>query len=100
MTLEQFFDTVINFVDQTLIQVVFTLAFLVFFWGVFQYFIAGAADEEKRKKGRMFVIYGILGFVIMLSVWAIVNMIQGAFGLDGGQRPSLPLFGEGGGADE
>jgi hypothetical protein len=48
----------------------------------------------------MFVIYGVLGFVIMLSIWGIVNMIQGAFGLSGGNRPNLPLFGDGGGPSQ
>lgn len=70
------------------------LAFIVFIWGVFQYFIAGGADEEKRKQGRDFVMWGLIGFVIILSVWGLVNLIMASLGLRAGTRPPLPTFGE------
>lgn len=93
MNLGEFFNNIIEIVDVWLVQLVFTLAFLSFFWGVYKYFFQGASDEKERQKGRQFVIYGILGFVIMLSVWGIVNLVMGTLGLEDGTRPDLPLFG-------
>jgi hypothetical protein len=64
---------------------------------VFQYFIAGAASDEKRKTGRTFILYGIIGFVVMLSIWGLVNLLLATLGFGWGARPPIPLFGPSGG---
>jgi hypothetical protein len=84
---------IIRIIDGILVPLIFAVAFIVFIWGVFNYFIAGAADEEKRKKGKDFVMYGIIGFFLMISVWGIVNIFVRTFGFNSQARPSLPQFG-------
>jgi hypothetical protein len=64
----------------------FAVAFIVFIWGIFEYFIAGGANEEKRKQGKSFILYGLIGFFIMMSVWGLVNVIVNTFGLGSGQN--------------
>ena len=91
-TLQSYGGFIINFVNSVIVPVIFGIALVVFLWGVFTYFIAGATDETKRKDGRTLILYGIIGFVIMLSIWGLVNIIQNTFGLKGGTRPGLPLF--------
>ncbi len=83
----------IAFLNGTLVPLVFAIAFIVFLWGVFRYFIAGADNPEKRDSGRQFVVYGIVGFFLMLSVWGLVNLLMGTFNLDTNGRPCLPTFG-------
>jgi hypothetical protein len=87
--------TLLSYVDKYIVPLIFALAFIVFLWGVFVYFIAGGGNDEKRKEGRMFILYGIIGFVIMVSIWGIVNLITGSIKFDSKTRPELPLFGSG-----
>ena len=54
------------------------LAILVILWGIFQY-ISKAGEEEKRAEGRMFIIYGIVGVFIMVSIWGLVNILDNTF---------------------
>lgn len=70
--------TIINGV---LVPLVFAIAFIVFIWGVFQYFIMGGHDEEAKDKGKSLMLYGIIGFFVMVSVWGLVNILVGTFNL-------------------
>lgn len=62
-----------------LMPFIVALAVLIFIWGVFQ-FVMAAGDEEGRKTGRDKMIYGIIGIFVMVSVWGLVNLLQGSFG--------------------
>ena len=64
------------------IEFAFIVAFVVFIFGVLE-FIRGANNEEKRKKGREHIMYGILGFLIMFGVWGIINILVNTFGIKG-----------------
>jgi len=83
----------LGFINDYLIPLIFAIAFIVFLWFIFLYFIAGGADEEKRAKGKQFLMWSIIGFVLMFSLWGIIALIRSSIGLDGaGQTPDLPLF--------
>jgi hypothetical protein len=71
-----------RFINNIAVPLVFTLAFIVFIIGIFQYFIAGAADEAKRDKGKSLMIYGLIGFFVMISVWGLVRILTGTIRLD------------------
>ncbi len=72
----------IDFVNNIAVPIVFALAFIVFIWGVFYYFIAGAANDEKRDTGKQFMLYGIIGFFVMISVWGLVRILTGTVRLN------------------
>ena len=67
--------TILEFTNQVLIPFIIGIGFLVFIWGMFWYFIAGGADEEKREKRRNLLIYAVLGFVLIVVFWGIVHLI-------------------------
>ncbi len=69
-------DTIVWVVNSVLVPVLIAIAFIVFLWGVFNYFIYSSDDEAKRKEGRQFVLWGIIGLVIIFSVWALVNIVN------------------------
>ncbi len=73
---ENFVGTIIGFITAVLIPFVFAVALIVFLWGMFQYFIAGGADESKREKGKGLIIWAIVGFVLMITIWGIVNLFS------------------------
>lgn len=81
------------FIDRFIVPFIFAIAFLVFIWGVAQYFILNGGNSEKREEGKSFIMYGIGGFVIMIAIWGIVNLILNTLGFQNNYRPALPTFG-------
>ncbi len=83
--------TITNIINGVLVPLIFAIAFLVFIWGVFQYFIAGG--EEKKKEATHLMLYGIVGFFVMVSVWGLVNILVGTFNLNSNVPPLPPAPG-------
>ncbi len=75
---------VIHIINGVLVPVLMSFAFIVFIWGIFSAFILNAGDEEKRKKGKMIMMYGLIGFFVMLSVWGLVHLLTGSVSLSSG----------------
>ncbi len=73
-----------------IIPLLITLAVLMLMWGIVQ-FITAAGDEEKRKKGRELIIYGIIGLFVMVSIWGLVGILSGTFNLST-SAPTLPTY--------
>lgn len=94
-TLGDLFNIILNIIDAYLVPLIFAIAFIVFLWGVFQYFVLGGANVEKRKEGQMFALFGIIGLFVMLSIWGLVNLFVNTFGFQSSTRPQLPTFGTG-----
>ncbi len=81
---------VINFI---FVPVLMAIALIVFLWGVYKYFILGATEEKSRTDGRQFVLWGVIGFVVILSVWGLVAVVGNTLGLSpGGGAPPTPTL--------
>jgi hypothetical protein len=85
------FESFINFINNTLIPLVFALALLVFFYGIFKYFILGGGDESNRKDGRQLMLYAIIGFVVMASIYGIVALVSGGLGINNQNQINVPV---------
>ena len=72
-----------------LITLIIALGLIVFLWGVLKYVTAGA-DESKAKEGRDLIIYGIIALTVMVSVWALVNVLRSSFNLTSETAPKPP----------
>lgn len=83
----------INLINNVATPLVFALAFIVFIWGIFQYFIFGGHKDESRKLGRSLMIWGIVGFAVMLSVWGLVHILTGTVQLTNTQQLPAPVQG-------
>ena len=70
------FSGLTTLVNSFLIPLLLAIAFLMFIYGIFLAFIAGGSDPEKRKEGRNLVIYSIIGFVLIFSLWGIVSYLS------------------------
>ena len=66
-----------------LIGLMFAVALLVFLYGVFE-LIRGQASEDARAKGAQHVLWGVVGMAIMVSVYGIIHLICGTFGINCG----------------
>lgn len=57
------------------------LAILCFVWGMVR-FIANANDPERREQGKQFIVWGIVAFLVIFSIWGIARMVlYGSLGL-------------------
>lgn len=85
-----FLNSILTFINTTLIPFILGVAFLLFVWGMFQYFIAGGANEEAKEKGKSLLIYAILGFVIIIVFWGVINLLGDASGLGNQNLNNIP----------
>jgi len=85
--LSQIINYVVCLINRTLIPLLISIAVVGFVYGVIQYFIVGASEEAKREQGKQFIIWGIIAFVVLTSLWALVRILGGTFGLRTGVLP-------------
>jgi hypothetical protein len=72
---------VIGLLNLVVVPVIFALSFLAFVWGVINYFFLHSGDETKRAEGRTFVLWGLLGLIVLFSVWGFVNLLLSTLGI-------------------
>lgn len=65
-----------------IITLLFAVAILYFFWGLFQ-FISSEAADGKHAEGQRKILYGIFGIFVMISAYGIIRLILNTFGIDG-----------------
>lgn len=56
-----------------LIPMLVSLAVLLFLWGVLKYVFA--KSDGDKKDARNFMIWGIVGLFVMVSVWGLVRIL-------------------------
>ena len=86
-------DLLINitiFINNVVIPFILAIGFLFFVWGMFLYFIMGGANDEKRAAGRSYMVHSILGFVMIIIFFGVVNLIADSIGLNGQSIDSVP----------
>lgn len=92
-------DEAVRFVDAIndailfpLILLMIGIALVVFFYGAFEY-VMGANNEQKRDQGRKHLLYGIIGFLVMISAMAILQIAAAT--LPGARDPRMPAATDG-----
>ncbi len=55
-------------------------AVLMFVWNVVMYFIR--PSEGDRAEGSKYIMWSLIGFFVILSMWGLVNVLTGTFNLD------------------
>lgn len=63
-----------------LLPIIFSVAFLIFMYGVIKYVIAG--DVKDKEEGKKFLMWGLIGLFVMVSVWGIVALVSNTLGLE------------------
>lgn len=60
----------------------FWLAAVVFFvFGVVK-FIKNADDSAEREKGKQFMVWAVIAFVVLVSLWGLVRFFGDTFGIN------------------
>lgn len=76
------------FLYKSVVPFLFALATVAFIWGVIQFYL-NPENEEKRKKGKSFIVGGLIALFVMLSMWGLVSVLTGTFQLSN-TIPQLP----------
>lgn len=87
--LEGYIDAIQDFINDIIIPFLIVLAGFFVIYGILL-FIMGAGDDEKRKKGKDIILYGIIGLVVIFVLWGAVNLLVGITGLGSGEPPEAP----------
>ena len=72
----------LTFISDFIIPALFTIAFLAFVWNLVQYAIFQGTSQEGREKAKSLMLWSIIAFVVMISLWGIVNLLVDGLGLD------------------
>lgn len=79
---------VINTINNIIVPVLFAIAFIVFLYGAFETFIIGANNDDVKDKGKNLMLWGLIGFFVMVSVWGLVNILTGTITFGNNTAPS------------
>jgi hypothetical protein len=76
---------------RTFIYMIILFGVLFFVWNVFKYFIKSDDVSEKKEAGQ-YVMWSVIGFFVIFSLWGLVNIVRKTFNLDD-TAPTNGLFG-------
>jgi heme/copper-type cytochrome/quinol oxidase subunit 2 len=88
--LAELLRNIIAFANTVLIPFIIGIGFLFFVWGMFQYFIAGGANEESREKGKRLMISATIAFVVIIIFFGVINLLASSTGLEGETLKNVP----------
>ena len=74
-------ERIVDYVIDPAVKVVFTLGLFFFLWG-FVEFLWELKDGKTSAEGKQHMIYGLVGMLIMVSVYGIIALIMNTFGID------------------
>ena len=86
MNISVFLNKINQFILNPLILLAFAVAFLVFFWGIFQ-FISSQTVDAGREEGKRKIFWGVFGMFIMISAYSLIRLILGTFGIPSSNYP-------------
>jgi len=78
MDIDKFLSLLGTEIVNPIINLMFAFAVIYFLWGVYIY-IKNAEKPEERSTGQKHIIWGIVGLVIMVSVFSILKIATGTF---------------------
>lgn len=67
----------------TIVPILILLGVVYFVWGVVKFMIADS--EEAKTKGKDQIIYGLIGFTVIIGLWGLVNIVVNSLGFGAGQ---------------
>lgn len=81
MDISRFLNGINTLIINPLIVLLFAVALLVFFFGIFQ-FVGSAGDGTKRDLGKKKILYGLIGMFIMFSAYGLIRLVLGTFKIE------------------
>lgn len=92
----QFYGTIsyiickLAFFVNTLIPIMISVGVLMFIIGIVMYVIA--KDEEAKSRGRNLMIWGLLGLLVIVSIWGLIKIVKVTFGVEDKSAIQVPCI--------
>jgi hypothetical protein len=74
-------------IGAVIIPGIFSLAFVVFLWGVFKFI--RSSEVKDKQESKQFIYMGLIGLFVMVSVWGIIKIAATTLGVDSSVVPAL-----------
>ena len=81
-------DRIVDFVIDPAVKIVFTLGLFFFLWGFIE-FLWKLKDGQVDPDGKSHMIYGLVGMLVMVSVYGIIALVMNTFGIDPGTATDI-----------
>lgn len=81
----------IALINSVLVPLIFALSFIVFLYGVAKKYIFSNGNEGDVEEGHKLILWGLVGFVVMISLWGLVNIVANTFDIGGILTQPLPF---------
>lgn len=77
-TPQNFSELVGTFVGilEPVISLIFAITLLVVTWKIIDAWIIDPGNDSKLKEGREYALWGIIGLVLMSTIWAIIRLLR------------------------
>lgn len=75
---------------QLVVPFLFMLATVGFLYGVIKFYL-NPENLEEKKKGKGFIVGGLIGLFVMTAMWGIVKVATNTFGVTNAM-PQLPAI--------
>ncbi|MDB5264743.1 MAG: hypothetical protein JWN64_314 [Parcubacteria group bacterium] len=72
------YKVIVPFVSNSVVPLIYALTFIAFLIGMVQFFFLDQS-EEGRAKGKNLMLWGVIAFFVMFSVWGLVNLLVSSF---------------------
>lgn len=72
---------IIGLINIVVVPLIFTFAFAAFVWGVVKYFFLHGESDTERANGKQFIFWGVIGMVVLFSVWGFVGILLSTLGI-------------------
>jgi len=73
-------DIFIGGILRPIVPLLIGLGVVVFIYGVL--ILMFSEGGEKKEEGKQYMLWGIIGIFVMVSVWGLVNILSGSFQLN------------------
>ncbi len=74
-------NRIVTYIIDPALLVIFALGFLLFTYGLVE-FLWKINGEGDTAEGKRHMVYGLVGMLVMISVYGILDLIDNTFGLD------------------
>ncbi len=78
MTFKDYVVFLVSLINNEIVPIILGLSLVTFLWGMVHYYILRGADTNEREHARSFMVWGLIGMVLLFTVWGLVNIAKSA----------------------
>ncbi len=75
---------------QNFLILIISFAIVTFVWNVYRYFFTSDVGGDKKKEAALYVMYSVIGFFVIFSMWGLVAVVKNTFNLPD-EKPAWPF---------